>query len=52
MRVVRTALRTAVPAAARAIAAEAVVAGSPPPAEPETKALPESTLPGGGQREG
>ena len=51
-RVVRTALRTAVPAAARAIAAEAAIAGSPPPAEPETKALPESSLPGGGQREG
>ena len=46
-RVVRTALRTAVPAAARAIAAEAVVAGSPPPADPETKALPDSALPGG-----
>ena len=46
-RVVRTALRTAVPATARAIAAEAVIAGSPPPAEPETQALPESALPGG-----
>ena len=46
-RVVRTALRTAVPAAARAIAAEAVIAGSSPPAEPETQALPESALPGG-----
>ena len=46
-RVVRTALRTAVPAAARAIAAEAVIAGTPPPADPETQALPESTLPGG-----
>ncbi len=45
-RVVRTALRTAVPAAARAIAAEAVIAGRPPPAEPETKALPDSALPG------
>ena len=50
-RVVRTALRTAVPAAARAIAAEAVIAGRPPAAEPETQALPESALPGG-QREG
>ena len=50
-RVVRTALRTAVPAAARAIAAEAVIAGRPQPAEPETQALPESALPGG-QREG
>ena len=47
VKVVRMALRTAVPAAARAIAAEAVVAGSPPPAEPETKALPDSALPGG-----
>ena len=46
-RVVRTALRTAVPAAARAIAAEAVIAGTPQPAEPETQALPESALPGG-----
>ena len=45
-RVVRTALRTAVPAAARAIAAEAVIAGTPPPADPETQALPESALPG------
>ena len=45
-RVVRTALRTAVPAAARVIAAEAAIAGSPPPAEPETQALPESALPG------
>ena len=45
-RVVRMALRTAVPAAARAIAAEAVIAGFPPPAEPETKALPDSALPG------
>ena len=50
-RVVRTALRTAVPAAARAIAAEAVIAGRPQPAEPETQALPESALPGG-QTEG
>ncbi len=50
-RVVRTALRTAVPAAARAIAAEAVIAGRPQPAEPETQALPESDLPGG-QKEG
>ncbi len=50
-RVVRTALRTAVPAAARAIAAEAAIAGTPQPAEPETQALPESALPGG-QREG
>ncbi|MDE0391801.1 MAG: chaperonin GroEL, partial [Rhodospirillales bacterium] len=47
VKVVRMALRTAVPAAARAIAAEAVVAGSPPPADPETKALPDSALPGG-----
>ena len=46
-RVVRTALRTAVPAAARAIAAEAVIAGTAPPADPETQALPESALPGG-----
>ena len=46
VKVVRMALRTAVPAAARAIAAEAVIAGSPPPAEPETKALPDSALPG------
>ena len=45
-KVVRTALRTAVPAAARAIAAEAAIAGRPPPAEPETKALPDSALPG------
>ena len=50
-RVVRTALRTAVAAAARAIAAEAVIAGRPQPAEPETQALPESALPGG-QTEG
>ncbi len=50
-RVLRTALRTAVPAAARAIAAEAVIAGRPQLAEPETQALPESTLPGR-QREG
>ena len=50
-RVVRTALRTAVPAAARAIAAEAAIAGRPQPAEPESQALPESALPGG-QREG
>ena len=33
-RVVRTALRTAVPAAARAIAAEAVIAGTPPRCRP------------------
>ena len=46
-RVVRAALRTAVPAAARAIAAEAAIAGRPQPAEPETQALPESALPGG-----
>ena len=46
-RVVRTALRTAVPAAARAIAAEAAIAGRPQPTEPETQALPESALPGG-----
>ena len=46
-KVVRTALRTAVPAAARTIAAEAVIAGTPPPANPETKALPNSALPGG-----
>ena len=46
-RVVRTALRTAVPAAARAIAAEAIVAGGPRPAEAETtQALDESALPG------
>ena len=44
-KVVRTALRTAVPAAARAIAAQAVVAGTPPPDTPE-KALDESALPG------
>ena len=45
-KVVRTALRTAVPAAARAIAAGAVVAGTPQPAESETQALPETALPG------
>ena len=45
-KVVRTALRTAVPAAARAIAAEAVVAGFPRPADPDTQALPEDALPG------
>ena len=46
-RVVRTALRIAVPAAARAIAAEAIVAGGPRPAEAETtQALDESALPG------
>ena len=45
-RVVRTALRTAVPAATRAVAAEAAIAGTPQPAEPETQALPESALPG------
>lgn len=45
-RMVRTVLRTAVPAAARAIAAEAVVAGFPRPADPETQALPEEALPG------
>ena len=44
--VVRTALRTAVPAAARAITAQAVVAGTPQPAESESRALPESALPG------
>ena len=43
--VVRTALRTAVPAAARAIAAEAVIAGTPPP-DTATQALDESALPG------
>ena len=49
-RVVRTALRTAVPAAARAIAAEAIVAGGPRPAEAETtQALDESALPGSPQ---
>ncbi len=45
-KVVRMALRTAVPAAARAIAAEAVVAGFPRPTEPDTQALPEDALPG------
>ena len=44
-KVVRTALRTAVPAAARAIAAQAVVAGTPPP-DTQEKALDESALPG------
>ena len=49
-KVVRTALRTAVPAAARAIAAEAIVAGGPRPAEAETtQALDESALPGSPQ---
>ena len=38
-RVVRTALRTAVPAAARAIAAEAVIAGTPPPCRPRDPKL-------------
>ena len=47
-KVVRTALRTAVPAAARAIAAEAVIAGTPPP-DTVTRALDESALPGAGQ---
>ena len=45
-KVVRTALRTAVPAAARAIAAEAVVAGSPRATDSSTQALPEDALPG------
>ena len=46
-RVVRTALRTAVPAAARVIAAEAVVAGFPRATDSGTQALPEEALPGG-----
>ena len=45
-KVVRTALRTAVPAAARAIAAEAVVAGHPRPTDTGKQALPEDALPG------
>ncbi len=45
-KVVRTALRTAVPAAARAIAAEAVVAGFPRPTDTGKQALPEDALPG------
>ncbi len=45
-KVVRTALRTAVPAAARAIAAEAVVAGFPRPTDAGKQALPEDALPG------
>ena len=50
-KVVRMALRTAVPAAARAIAAEAVVAGFPRATDSGTQALPEDALPGG-QNEG
>ena len=50
-KVVRTALRTAVPAAARVIAAEAVVAGFPRPTDTGKQALPEDALPGG-QSEG
>ena len=50
-KVVRTALRTAVPAAARVIAAEAVVAGFPRPTDTGKQALPEEVLPGG-QSEG
>ena len=46
-RVVRMALRTAVPAAARVIAAEAVVAGFPRPTDTGKQALDESELPGG-----
>ena len=45
-KVVRMALRTAVPAAARAIAAEAVVAGFPRATDSGTQALPEDALPG------
>ena len=45
-KVVRIALRTAVPAAARAIAAEAVVAGFPRATDSGTQALPEDALPG------
>ncbi len=45
-KVVRMALRTAVPAAARAIAAEAVVAGFPRATDSGTQALPEDDLPG------
>ena len=45
-KVVRMALRTAVPAAARAIAAEAVVAGFPRAMDSGTQALPEEALPG------
>ena len=44
-KVVRMALRTAVPAAARAIAAEAVVAGFPRPTDTGKQALDESELP-------
>ena len=50
-KVVRMALRTAIPAAARAIAAEAVVAGFPRPTDTGTQALPEDALPGA-QNEG
>ncbi len=45
-KVVRMALCTAVPAAARAIAAEAVVAGFPTATDSGTQALPEDALPG------
>ena len=45
-KVVRMALRTAVPAAARVIAAEAVVAGFPRATDSGTPALPEDALPG------
>ena len=45
-KVVRMALRTAVPAAARVIAAEAVVAGFPRATDSGTQALPEDALPG------
>ena len=45
-KVVRMALRTAVPAAARAIAAEAVVAGFPRATDSGTQALDESDVPG------
>ena len=45
-KVVRMALRTAIPAAARVIAAEAVVAGFPRATDSGTQALPEDALPG------
>ena len=45
-KVVRMTLRTAVPAAARAITAEAVVAGFPRATDSGTQALPEDALPG------
>ena len=45
-KVVRMALRTAVPAAARVIAAEAVVAGFPRATDSGTQALSEDALPG------